>query len=323
MPKSLQNFLVLSLTLLLTLGVIEVLLRVFMPIDYRAPPSELRHVARESIYRSSSTPGLAYELVPDIVAPAHYAGELVTTNSFGMRDEEPDPARDNRIVILGDSFAFGFGVTQDAIFPIQLEHRLNADQLVYEVLNLAVAGYGIREEVAVLEHKGMLWEPDVVVVAYVLNDPEIEPVQQLPSYFSEPKWWQYSHVLRLVARGVKRIGVIVVGGGDYFRYLHANQQTWKQVVAGFEAIREITASADARVIVLIFPIIGSDWSNYPYRDIHQKVGALAIENGFQVVDLLDYYGTYSPEELKVSADDGHPNALAHALAAQAVLETLR
>lgn len=320
MLKFLQNALVLSLTLLFTLGLVEVGLRYFMPIDYRPPPSELGYVGRETIYRAATVPGLDYELAPNVETVAQ--GVRVKTNSYGMRDDEPlaQPAR--RIVVLGDSFAFGFGVPQEETFPILLEQEINKGQEVYDVLNLAVAGYAIQDEVKVLQYKGLQWDPEWVIIGYVLNDPETEPVQELPSYFDEPHWWQYSHVLRLAARGFKKMQINIYGGGDYYQYLHAYQPTWQSVVTGFSEIKEMSTEHRTKVMILIFPILDFDWSVYPYHNIHRQVADLAKQNGFVVVDLLPYVSNYHPQELRVSLQDGHPNALLHKLAAEAILDNL-
>jgi hypothetical protein len=312
------NMLVLSATLLLTLGVVEFLLRNFMPIDYRRPASELPQVAREIIYQAADVPGLDYELVPGVDTEAH--GVSVTTNSYGMRGPEPDPTRPEKIIVLGDSFTFGFGVQQDEIFPAVMQTELAATD--FDILNLAVSGYATHHEAAALKYKGLIWAPDVIIVGYVLNDPETEPIQQLPAYFATPEWWQYSHVLRLVARGAKRISMLAYGGGNYYNYLHANPATWQSVVDGFG---DITAMVDpeSRVIVVIFPDLWHDWDAYPYSDLHAQVTREAQLHDFEVIDLRQKYETYAPAELRVSGVDGHPNWLAHELAAEAILDQLR
>ncbi len=318
--KALLNGLVLLVTLLVTLLVIELFLRLFMPVDYRPPASELPNVARDIIYQASQTPGLDYELAPNVHTEAH--GALVTTNSYGMRDNEPDPARPRKIVVLGDSFSFGFYLPQDEVFTQLLEQKLQQVDPTVEVLNLSVSGYATKDEVAVLKYRGMQWRPEVIILGYVMNDPEVEPIQQIPAYFRQASWWQYSHVLRLVAQGVKRVKMLARGGGNYYRYLHNDPASWGSVVDGFGQIKTMAAGSDARVIVVLFPDLWHDWDSYPYADIHAQVAALAQADGFTVLDLRDYFSAHPPAELRVSGTDGHPNALAQRLTAQALLDIL-
>lgn len=320
MLRFIQNFLVLFITLLLTFGIIELGLRLFMPIDYRPPASELPHVAQDIIYQASNIPGLDYELVPNIETVAH--GVMVRTNSFGMRGSEPNPKRNRRIIVLGDSFSFGFHVSQEKIFPYLIEQTLQKKDETYEVLNLAVSGYALKDEVITLKYKGMKWDPEVIIVGYVMNDPEVEPIQQIPAYFREPSWWQYSHVLRLFARGKKRIEILLKGGGDYYRYLHADEKSWRSVISGFDSIRQMADENNAKVIIILFPDLWHEWDKYPYLDVHKQVTTSARDQGFAVIDLLEYFSPYSPSELRVTGSDGHPNELAHSLTAQAILEHL-
>lgn len=319
MLKFIQNFLVLGATLLLTLGLIEVGLRYFMPVDYRPPPGELAYVGRETIYQASTTPGLTYELKPNVEGTAQNVP--VKTNSYGMRDDEPLPEAEERIVVLGDSFAFGFGVAQEDIFPLLLEQRLNRLGR-YDVLNLTVPGYTIQDEVNVLRHKGLVWKPAWVILSYVFNDPEVDPVQELPAYFATTQWWQYSHVLRLGARGIKKIQINFEGGGDYYKYLHTDKTTWQSAVTSFEQIREMTADQKTKVLVVIFPILDEEWAAYSYLDLHRQVTALAEANGFEVLDLYNAAARYPHQDLRVSLQDGHPNALFHAITAEAVFEKI-
>lgn len=96
----------------------------------------------------------------------------VTINSRGLRDREhalaPAPGV-TRIVLLGDSFAWGWGVDDGKTFADVLEQRLGS---AVEVLNLGVPGYSTDQELLWLEREGLLWEPDLVILCLLLNDVE-------------------------------------------------------------------------------------------------------------------------------------------------------
>lgn len=99
-------------------------------------------------------------------------GVLVRTNSQGLRDREhellPAPGR-FRILVLGDSFMEAYQVPLEASLPWRLEERLAGRG--GEVLNLGVGGYGTAQELLALEHDGLRYRPNLVVLSfYAAND---------------------------------------------------------------------------------------------------------------------------------------------------------
>jgi lysophospholipase L1-like esterase len=315
-----------------SLVLLEMGLRLFRPINYRKPEVWSREF--NLMHEASAIPGLTYDLAPNhesIFPP----GVPVKTNSYGMRDRErtlQKPPGTVRIAAIGDSFAFGFGVSAEETFASVLEGMLNESSRDaggrYEVLNFGVSGYCSRDEALVVKYKAVAWNPDVVVVAYVLNDPETDPIQPLHYYFDKTLWWQYSHLFRLIARANHNWEMRRLGGGDYFRYLHAEgQPKWQSVVRAFQDIREASSSRGIKVMVVIFPEVtdkswASTWAKYPYPQIHKQVGDLAVKNGFGLLDLLGAYVGHVPRDLFRKGWDDHPNREGHRLAARAIYDKL-
>lgn len=90
----------------------------------------------------------------------------VDTNSLGFRDDEIGPKKATRVLLLGDSFAMGYGVERGALFADLLERDLGID-----VVNAATGGYEIVHQIQVLEEYGKSLAPDLVVYAlYLGND---------------------------------------------------------------------------------------------------------------------------------------------------------
>ena len=306
----------------------ELGLRLFAPVEWRAIPGALSEADQaRALYRRSAIPGLTYELVPGLDRESH--GARVVTNSEGMRDRERPRARPpgtRRIVVLGDSFTFGYGVEGDALWTAVLERLLPAGT---EVLNFGVGGYSTQDEAAVLEHKALGFDPDLVLVAYTLNDPDIEPDSgsiaqpSLHALFTEPRWWQHSHLLRGLSWLLHEGDVRRLGGGNVIRYLHACPETWGSVERGFERIARACAARGIPVGVVVFPVIpGGQWATYRFADLHAQVIAAAGRQGWPSLDLLPVWAAHAPEELRVSLQDSHPDELGHRLTAQAVLAWL-
>jgi len=72
----------------------------------------------------------------------HHKWGKITTNSLGFRSEELDQNK-KQIIVLGDSVAWGYGVSDEETMPYLLEQKLQS--LDYQVSNLAVSGYGIND----------------------------------------------------------------------------------------------------------------------------------------------------------------------------------
>lgn len=103
-----------------------------------------------------------------------YWGEPVGTNAYGMRGPErgPEKARGvRRALFLGDSVVFGLALADEATLPVQLEHELaSGGSARVEVLNAAVCGWSTWQELRYLQAEGERWQPDLVLLGFVLND---------------------------------------------------------------------------------------------------------------------------------------------------------
>jgi lysophospholipase L1-like esterase len=97
----------------------------------------------------------------------------VRINSDGLRDVEHAVAHGDRyrIIFLGDSFTFGWGVREADTFKSQLETALN-QRYPTEIINFGIGNYNSEQEVNLFLEKGLKYHPDKVVVFYFINDAE-------------------------------------------------------------------------------------------------------------------------------------------------------
>ncbi|HYN05636.1 MAG TPA: SGNH/GDSL hydrolase family protein, partial [Vicinamibacteria bacterium] len=131
-------------------------------------------INRATVKRTDN-PRLRFELRP---GGAVRAEVLYQVNAEGLRGRETTvekPAGVRRVAVLGDSIAFGYWVADEDGFPRQLEAMLNpagaaGDRV--EVLNFGVPGYNLDQEIEALRAKVLAFAPDLVVVAFCLNDLE-------------------------------------------------------------------------------------------------------------------------------------------------------
>ena len=148
--------LIILLTLVIFFVTGEILTRLFKK---ESPP---RVVASEN-------QKLVYEL------NKNYAG----INSFGMRDEEfsINSIRElYKIAVVGDSHAYSTRVKNTAeTFPSELEKYLNQNigRHTVKVLNFGVPGYNTAQELEVLKTKALMFEPNMIILQYCINDTHI------------------------------------------------------------------------------------------------------------------------------------------------------
>jgi hypothetical protein len=83
-----------------------------------------------------------------------------------------------RVVVLGDSIAFGLDVSDEETFSSVMDARDNG----IEVLNLAVQGYGPGQELMLLLADGLGHSPDVVVLAFCLSNDFADAVLPVSLY---------------------------------------------------------------------------------------------------------------------------------------------
>lgn len=122
-------------------------------------------------YRRSSIPSVPYLLKPQL-SGAWGLGRA-TTDEFGLRNDHPSekPAGIHRILMLGDSVTFGYGVDQKQSFPAVLEELLNQNQKTrYQVINGGVPGFSIADEGAFLPTLLTRYKPDLILWTIVSND---------------------------------------------------------------------------------------------------------------------------------------------------------
>jgi lysophospholipase L1-like esterase len=97
----------------------------------------------------------------------------VAVNALGGRGPErggSKPAGPARILLLGDSFAFGWGVEEEETFGARLERLLSERGRPVEVLSAAVPGWSTDQHYVYLRTRGLLLDPDLILLATSEND---------------------------------------------------------------------------------------------------------------------------------------------------------
>ena len=252
-------------------------------------------------------------------------------NSHGFRGTEHSYKKDVgvfRIVIIGDSVAEGARIKFKNSFGKILETKLNkalaGKEKKVEVIVLAVSGYSTSQELYLAENQAFTYSPDLVVWSYVLNDPA-HPVYHhsngtLGQYYFKPR----IHTVHFVYKKLFQIREKYKMDGcarGYYWMLHCVY--WEQVAASVRKISELSKTNATPIVFLIHPIIEA-YENYSLSTVHEKLGEIASESGLPILDLLNAYSIYNPEELSVARkaqiDMIHPNEKGHRITADALFD---
>jgi hypothetical protein len=258
-------------------------------------------------------------------------------NSRGYRDFERTQAKPpgvRRVVSLGDSFAWGVGVEFDDTYAQRVERTLcRRRRTPWQVVSLAQPGMNSVAEAAQLAAEGLDYEPEVVVLGYVLNDSEDEnaaEARRVEDWLEDkreqksPRFFDRSALYRVVST---RIWATLENRRRIAGYKSMYAADFPGWIAGQRALRTMGGLCRERgipFVVLIFPLFGNPLDeNYPFAEIHARVARVAAEAGAKVVDLLPRYRGLRWDILVVNGtDDEHPNEIAHRMAANALLKAI-
>lgn len=115
-------------------------------------------------------PTFGWATRPDLRDRTAFGDRLLNTNSRGLRGtrEYPleAPAATLRVVLLGDSFTFGEGVSDHETYAQRLEARFPR----LEMINLGVHGYAHDQMLLFFEEEGLRYRPEVVMLGFIGAD---------------------------------------------------------------------------------------------------------------------------------------------------------
>jgi len=251
-----------------------------------------------------------------------FYGVPVQTNQFGFRGPEMETAKPDgvkRILVLGDSLVFGWGVSQEATIPALLEKRLNAAGGRCEVVNTGVGNYNSTMEVELFKKTGLALNPDAVILIFFVNDPE--PVPQL-------------NPLTYAFRQHSYLSAVLFDAYQRMRTRYDARFTWIDYYSGLyradapalqenrDALHELVRLCRSKGIALYFVSYPElhQLEDYPLAVATAHIESIARETGTPFLDLLSHFQGQDPESMWVSPEDAHGNDKAAALAADAIYQ---
>lgn len=277
----------------------------------------------KDIKRVSANPEIAHEHTPG--TSGFFMGVPVAINSIGLRDREyplEKPPGSVRVLMLGDSLTFGWGVKVEDTPAKILEEMLNRDGSgkTYEVINSGVGNYNTRMEVAYFLDRGRLLKPDVVVLNYFINDAEPTP-RRKNNLLDE-----ISYAAVLLSGAFDTVTRTYFGRADwkgYYRSLYEpGSPDWAGAQDAIKRLIDYCQKAGIKVVIVNYPEL-HELRNYPFSSVTAGIAQISADHGVPFVDLLPSVQDRDPASLWVSPGDAHPNAVANTEYAKTLARALR
>lgn len=311
-----RELLLLPLSLLASLLGAELFLRVFDPIG-------ISYYGEMSRYARDRVPDADLVYRHPRSTTRRYQGVEVRYNELGLRDDPiaPKTNRELRVVVLGDSVAFGWGVEQEKTFSSVLQ-RLLAEELErpVRVINTGVCSYNTVLERAWLGKHGFALQPDLVLLVYATND--VVPALAVWSPQDDGSG-QGPLLARILMPFLKRAWL-------YRLLVHVHQQTPARSVPGrpgqpgwdasMDALRALADESRARDLGFAAYL----WT-WRLDASHAELLA-AMRSALAPASVEETASWFAGEPIQRwinSPVDQHPNAQAHAIAARRMLASLR
>jgi hypothetical protein len=316
--QSTVNLALLAAVVLFFCGAMELALRVIFARSLDFSMEMWKYAVQ--LKRPVADPKLSFAHAPN--RSAVLMGVPVAINSHGLRDHEyseQKPADVYRIVMLGDSTTFGWGVPLEETAAKILERDLNRTGIPgyarVEVLNAGVGNYGTVQEVAHYRTFDRIFHPNLVVLVYFINDPEPVPVERSPgllgrSYLLAFTVSRYDALLRFVGRRPPWYEY-------YARLYDEGQPGLRPAEDALGELAALTRADGAALLAAMLPELHQiEGISYRFAREQRKIEDVLAADGIPVVDLIEGLRGHGPESsLWVTPADPHPNGKANALIA--------
>ncbi|HSE95625.1 MAG TPA: SGNH/GDSL hydrolase family protein, partial [Methylomirabilota bacterium] len=257
------------------------------------------------------------ELVPSFVAQTRFGP--IRTNRWGMRDREYErhpPPGTYRFALLGASTVMGWGVGDGETFEALVEDRLNRDRpgssfARYEVLNLAVPGYELPQQLATLD-AALAYAPNAVMYAAIGREMH-GSVEFLAGAARDGTPIPYGFLRDVIRRAGIDASTDATTARRRLEPYRAELVAWMY--------GEMARRCRERSVLPVLAFLPQT-----YRGVWEQEGEEVLrharEAGFVTLDLRHLFQDHDPGSLRLAEWDAHPNARAHQIMAAGLYDAL-
>lgn len=317
------------------LAVLEGLCRVIPPPDPRVP----RGTPAAETITLEGDPWLLWQLRP---GDRMEHGKPVHVDASGFRTRAIGPKRGLRVMTVGDSSIYGFGVGDDEVFSSLVQADLASAVPGLSVVDAATPGWSTFQTLNMLDMRGWALDPDLLIVGNLWSDNNFDDFVDrdlLASYagFAQSGgyrarmalshsamfgWLDWELRVRPLGDRARKVGWTMGGDGPKSG---RRRVAINDYADNLDTLCTRMRERDGGVLFIMLANredvnpLSADPAWGPYRDVMREAAA---RHGVPIVEMPALVQASGHSEDVLFLDQMHPTSLGHRLLADAVEQAL-
>lgn len=278
---------------------------------------------------------LPFQMKPNTTAKSIYGKEF-SINNHGLRG--PNFVKDKssdiyRIMILGDSVAFGFCVDYEDTFSGILDRTLNQTKNSAEIINAAHNGFNINDAYNYLKYYGLEFNPDLVILSVTASDNTDQSVTYIikdgMGYSPGSRWMYVPSFVKKALRnsslymsiGLAKARIEFIMSNRNQESITVQKETMKpEVEKHLQDIARLSLENSLPLLVVTIPSEHDVKRGFYEHDFFTNISQKRDEIKYDYIDTLSQF---DPSKQNYCLNDGaHPSKYGHSTIAEILYEEI-
>jgi hypothetical protein len=315
--RCLTNILILFFSILLTFIVLEIIFRIFNfeVLIVNNPYKYTKTIGKYKLATPFHTFKHVYPLLFDKRGYYSKSNGVVeyNHNQFGARwiSSTKQELSGKRILVLGDSFTFGFGLRYEDTFVYMLHSKLINTELEYNFFNFAKPAANSIVNLKVLKKNYPLIKPHMVI--YFLN---VNDLIQFPTSYIITQHRKWKHPIIEFSKFIKFIFLRIYKKLQRTRNIERlsdpsalEKEYYLKNMQALHVMNQEAIARGSKFFVVLLPIL-VDLKIDTFKPVYKRILKDIKMKGVEVLDLSSVLSDFEEGSLWILPFDQHPNELA-------------